>query len=478
MSMGNSNGTMAEYWDAIESTHGLQGGFIWEWRDHALLQRLPDDTVRYAYTGDFDAGAGSGDAHNAGEAGLFCIDGITFADRSPKPAVYEHLYLASPIRAVTDAAAIEAARAGRVTLESRGEFRDTSWLRVLWEVSVDGEPVAGGDLPVPPIAPGACAEVRIPGFSLPEEGPGERWLTLRFVTASESAWAPAGYEVGWAQVPLDDAGSTRHVASPAADWTGGVDVDDEGNLLHPAFAAPPALSVWRAPTDNDRGGGIADRWTEWGLAVLARRLDSIERAADAVTVRATWTTAAGIAIPHVQRLSRAGDGRVRVEETVEIPAVLEDLPRVGTVLELVPGHDDLEWFGRGPHETYPDRARGGRVGRWRSTVSAQQVPYVRPQESGGHADTRWLRLSGRTGVVRVDLERPAQMSALHLRAADLDTTTHDVELRPRAETIVHLDAAHRGLGTASCGPDTLDPYVLRPGTYRWTWTLMAGSATR
>ncbi len=46
-----------------------------------------------------------------------------------------------------------------------------------------------------------------------------------------------------------------------------------------------------------------------------------------------------------------------------------------------------------------------------------------------------------------------------------------MELHPRAETIVHLDAAHRGLGTASCGPDTLAPYVHGGGTYRWAWTL-------
>ena len=40
--MGNSNGTLAEYWDAIESTPGLQGGFIWECWDHGLVQTLPD----------------------------------------------------------------------------------------------------------------------------------------------------------------------------------------------------------------------------------------------------------------------------------------------------------------------------------------------------------------------------------------------------------------------------------------------------
>jgi beta-galactosidase len=461
--MGNSNGTLAEYWDAIEATPGLQGGFIWEWRDHGLEQRLPDGTVRHAYGGDF------GDEPNDG---VFCIDGITFPDRSPKPVIFEHIYLASPVRARADAAAVAAAREGRVTLENRGEFRDTEWLRAAWEASVDGEAVAGGDLPLPRIEPGAAAEVAIPGWRLPEAGAGERWLTLRFLMADASAWAAAGYEIGWAQLPLDTGAAAGGEAVPAAaGWTGDVALDDEGRLLHPAFAAPPALSLWRAPTDNDRIGGMADRWAGWGLQALDRRLVGIERDDGAVTVRAVWTTRAGIAVPHVQRLSAHADGRVRVEDTVEVPAALEDLPRVGTVLELKPTYETFEWFGRGPHETYPDRRRGGRVGRWHSTVTGQLVPYVRPQENGGHADTRWFRVAGPDVAVRVDLGRPGQVSALHVRAADLDAATHDVELRPRAETVVHLDAAHRGLGTASCGPDTLEPYVLRPGTYRWTWTL-------
>ena len=99
------------------------------------------------------------------------------------------------------------------------------------------------------------------------------------------------------------------------------------------------------------------------------------------------------------------------------------------------------------------------------------MPYVRPQENGGHADTRWFRVGSPGGGIRVELDAPRQVSATHSTAADLDAATHDVELHPRAETIVHLDAAHRGLGTASCGPDTLAPYVLRGGTYRWAWTL-------
>jgi beta-galactosidase len=68
---------------------------------------------------------------------------------------------------------------------------------------------------------------------------------------------------------------------------------------------------------------------------------------------------------------------------------------------------------------------------------------------------------------------PMQVSASHHRAPDVAAATHAEELVPRPEVIVHIDAAHRGLGTASCGPDTTEPYLLGPGTYRWEWTLQA-----
>jgi beta-galactosidase len=85
---------------------------------------------------------------------------------------------------------------------------------------------------------------------------------------------------------------------------------------------------------------------------------------------------------------------------------------------------------------------------------------------------RWLALRGADGAgLRLTMDLPMQVSASHVRAADLEATTHADELQRRAETIVHLDAAHRGLGTASCGPDTLDEYLVGPGTYRWEWTL-------
>jgi beta-galactosidase len=465
--MGNSNGTLAEYWDAIEATPGLQGGFIWEWRDHGLEQTLPDGTVRHAYGGDF------GDVPNDG---TFVLDGVTFPDRSPKPGLWEFRHLAAPVRVVSGAAG---ARDGRVVLESRGDFRDTSWLRATWALEIEGEHVAGGDLELPALAPDERREVVIPGFVAPGARDGEAFLTLRFTLAGGTEWAPAGFEVGWAQVPLaDDPGSdatapSRAFAAAAAmgGWTGDVPFGPEG-LRHPALAALPSLALWRAPTDNDRIGGMADRWRGWGLHDLRPRNDGVERGPDAVTLRSSWRTASGIEVPLTIRISADARGRIRAEQTAEIPDTLADLSRVGTLLTFRPGMERITWFGTGPHETYPDRKRGGAVGLWTSTVTDQLTPYVRPQESGGHADVRWLELRDADGTgVRLIADRPRQVSALHVTAADLDAATHDVELRPRAETFVTLDAVHRGVGTASCGPDTLPPYLVPTGTHRWTWIL-------
>ena len=195
--MGNSNGTLAEYWDAIESTPGLQGGFIWEWWDHGLVQQLPDGTQRWAYGGDF------GDRPNDGN---FCLDGMNWPDRRPKPAMWEHKALAAPLRVYADASTIGR---GEIELQNHQDFRDLTWLRATWDLAIDGVVVRQGDVPIPALGPGQSTPVAIPRLVTPSPAemaagaPGERWLTVRYTTAEEAAWAPAGFEVGWSQVRLD-----------------------------------------------------------------------------------------------------------------------------------------------------------------------------------------------------------------------------------------------------------------------------------
>jgi beta-galactosidase len=460
--MGNSNGTLAEYWAAIEATDGLQGGFIWEWWDHGLVQRLPDGTARWAYGGDF------GDRPNDSN---FCLDGLNWPDRRPKPALFEHRQLAAPVRVTADAAAI---RRGKVEISSRQDFIDLGWLRASWELLADGEPIRKGEVELPALAPGRHATVRLAGWTASDVGTDGREFSvaLRFRTAAEQAWAPAGFEVCWAQLQI--APGAPELSKPAAQpiSAGDLKVDAEGLLAHELLASPPRLSLWRAPTDNDRIVGLAAQWRDWGVNELSRGAVNVRREPGSVVVVAEERTATGIAISHKQRFRPIAGGGVLVDETVIIPDELDDLARVGIVLETVPGLEQAEWFGRGPVETYPDRRLGGAIGRWHSTVSESYVPYVKPQENGGRADVRWIELSDGSGHgFRLALDRPAQVCATHFRAIDLATARHDVELVPRPETIVHLDVAHRGLGTASCGPDTLAEYLLGPGRYEWSWML-------
>jgi beta-galactosidase len=501
--MGNSNGNLADYWHAFETTPGLQGGFIWEFWDHGILQiidggrpaggavpepggrrGLPPQGYRWAYGGDF------GDVPNDGN---FVADGMVFPDRTPKPAMEEHKALAAPVRLRPGDDA--ARRPRELVLENRQDVRDLSWLRGRWRVVGDDvrEPL---DVPLPELPAGEAGTLEVPAELLtasPEGGEdAETWLVLDLVAALETPRARPGELVASLAVPvraeqrdlLTRAGAAR--ARRADGGPGGADlVDDDGLLTHPLLAAPPRLALWRAPTDNDRIGGMARRWAELGLDRLERRPVGIEVRGDDVVVTADVVTAAGAVVRHVQTLTPLERG-VLVTESARIPDELDDLPRVGSVLEVradVPAQA-LRWFGGGPCEAYPDRRAGAVVGLHARPLDEVFTPYVRPQESGGLTGVRWFALGTKTllepappaAALVVQLDEPRQVSLTRYRASDLAAATHNDELVPREDVVVHIDAAHRGLGTASCGPDTLADYVLHPGEYRWSYTLVTPTA--
>ncbi|MEU2621393.1 glycoside hydrolase family 2 TIM barrel-domain containing protein [Streptomyces sp. NPDC007157] len=464
--MGNSNGTLADHWAAIESTPGLQGGFIWEFWDHGILQRVSDGRpVGRAGAGLYDNGVAApghrwaygGDFGEALHDGAFVADGMVFPDRTPKPAMYEHREIAAPVR-------IRCFRHEGIVLANHQHFRGFDWLTGTWELALADGRTLTGPAELPELCPGETAAVPLP-FELPADG-GEAWLTLRVTTAEDQAWAPAGTEVCAPQIRL------RAPDPVTAAVPGGtrVEVDDEGLLLHPLLTAAPTLSLWRAPTDNDELGGIAVRWRAWGLDSLVRKAVSVHRERDRVTVLAEYAGTTGV-VRHRQEFTAVAGG-IRIEESAELPAEFDDVARVGSVFETVAGPDLLEWFGQGPWESYPDRAAGAPVGHHSVSVDELFTPYLRPQESGGRHGVRRFTLSApdATGLA-VELDEPRQVSVTRYRAEDLTAVTHHDELVPRAGCVVHIDAAHRGLGTASCGPDTFPSYLVAPGVHRWSWTL-------
>ena len=501
--MGNSNGTLAEYWQAFENTPGLQGGFIWEFWDHGTLQHLVTDRADGGSPGRPAAKAGAvpalpgggvapqgyrwaygGDFGETPHDGNFVADGMVFPDRTPKPAMHEHRALASPVRVLPGDDPAGAPRA--VVLHNAQDVRDLSWLRAEWFVLSDGPDRPGVATTVPctlPVVPaGGSARLEVPADLLArvaaEADPAaETWLSLRLYAAQTTHRAPEGADVAEQQVPLHPERRDLLTRAGVTPQPGRRLVDDDGLLVHPSLAMAPRLALWRAPTDNDRIGGMAARWAELGLDRLERRIVAVEERDGLTVVTADVVTAAGLTVRCTQTLTPLDGGGVLVEEVAAVPEGLGDLPRVGSVFEVAAGVPaaQVRWFGGGPFESYPDRRAAAVVGLHVAALDELFTPYVRPQESGGRDGLRWFSLGEQRSAwapsLTVHLDAPRQVSLTRYRAHDLATATHADELVPRPEVVVHVDAAHRGLGTASCGPDTLPQYLVGPGEYRWSYVL-------
>jgi beta-galactosidase len=161
-----------------------------------------------------------------------------------------------------------------------------------------------------------------------------------------------------------------------------------------------------------------------------------------------------------------GDGgRLRLD--VDVDPVTEwpfPLPRVGLRLAVPASLDTVEWFGGGPGEAYPDSRTAARIGRFTRTVDELQTPYVFPQENGARVDVRWAALIGGDGRgIRVCGDPTFVLTARRWTTEDLDAAQHHHQLRPRDRVYLNLDAAHQGIGSASCGPGVLPAHQLRPG---------------
>jgi beta-galactosidase len=453
--MGNSNGTLAEYWEVIEKTPGLQGGFIWEFWDHGPDQLLADGRTRSAYGGDY------GEVKHDGN---FCCDGMVFPDRTAKPAMHEFKAIAAPVVISTVKAS-----SGQFSLFNKQFFNDLSDFDINWVITRDGLNIEAGKVKVPAVAPRKTAKFAIKSTALLKaDGKGERFITFTIIKKSSTPWALSSSEVGWNQFALPSRAQT--IAPEKSNALFEASVNDAGEIQLPYGAFAPELSLWRAPTDNDRIGHMATKWERYGVRVLNRTDCTIAETAKSRKVISTWETSTGFSIKQTQVITPVADG-FAVKETIVIPKQLEDLARVGINFELDGALENLTWFGSGPHESYPDR-KIARIHRWASTVAGQYVPYVRPQENGGRTAVRWFELTGNDGKgLRIDLDKPLQVSATPYRANDLADTTHNIDMTPSGNVVVNIDAAHRGVGTASCGPDTLDKYLVGGGTYTFNWTV-------
>ena len=502
--MGNSNGSLGDYFDAFDRHPGLQGGFIWEWVDHGIKRRDPQGRDYWAYGGDF------GDEPNDRN---FVCDGLVWPDRTPHTGLHEYKHLAQPVRVeVLDA------RRGRFLLHNRRWFTTLADLRGTWELLVNGRAVKNGRLPGLTAAARSTQPLSLKWPKLALAASDEAHVTFRFFRSTAAPWCPAGHEVGWNQLAVPGTAfgrAPRLPKKPVNSMPVDVEAERHGWLVRAGgtefsvrretgvigqfrvhgrelITRGPQLNIWRSPTDNDglklfavvNWGGCRTltSWLEAGYdRMTLADTDTSCRTRDGgalVEIRQRWLCpGAKRFITHTHRYTVAPDGVVMVENHFDIDQRLPELPRVGVSLVLPPALEQLEWFARGPLENYRDRNRASVIAVHRSTVTAQYVPYIVPQEHGNRTGVRWLALSDGQGAgVRFTAARRMEASASHFTAQDLYAARHTTDLTPRPEVYVNLDYAQRGLGTASCGPDTLEHYRILPGKHALGFSVSSSSA--
>jgi beta-galactosidase len=444
-SMGNGTGGLADYWQLFETLPGLQGGFIWQFTDHTLD---PDGDGRYRYGGDF-----GDETHN----GPMLANGVVFSDLTPKPAMYEARGLFSPIRLVSDA---DEARAGTLRIRNRQTFADLS----AYELELRAETTTGpsGAVPVatPVVPAGGEATIDIPQSLLSEAALA---VTLIVRTREATLWAPAGTEVAAEQVTIPRTPQPLPSGRPA-----------DGELRHPLLARPPRLSLWRALTCHDKSFSLDNRFVRSGFF----QLTPIDVEIHGGVVATRYKAAFGDEVVHRRTITALGDGDWLLSEEVTLPEDTRDGLRVGMEFELIDGFEQASWVGLGPWENYPDRRASALLGSWKSAIDDLAVPYALPQENGTRGEVTSLKLTGPAGTVLTTHPTPLHMNVSRYTVSELEAADHWWELPPSHKTVVHLDIAHRGLGTAALGPDTRPHHRLTATHYAWQWRITLSTEAR
>jgi beta-galactosidase len=426
--MGNSNGSLSDYWKAFDNTPGLQGGFIWEWKDHGLRQLLPNGKERFAYGGQF------GDAPHDGN---FVADGLMHADLTPHPAMREVAWVHRPVATQL----VGPKSAPVIELKNRQAFRDVSWLSATYEVVADGVVKRKGKLALPGLAAGKTKRIKVPsirGLS------GDIRINITWKTKRAESWCDRGHVVAWDQLAVKSA-RAKKIQTFQKKYES-LDID-------------PQISLFRASIDNDGFKLLPNlawvetttlkRWQQQGIDGDVSQL-----------------------VKHQSKRVVRKDGSVRFEHSVIVPKALDDLPRIGVSFPLPGGFTVVSWSGNGPHECYPDRESSAMLGIY--SGEADELPYLVPQEYGLRTQCRWFEVSNpkTKEVIRIEADgQPLHMSALPYTTQDLYQAVDQTELIKRPYLMMNIDIAHRGLGTASCGPDVLPKYRIQPGKFQFAYVV-------
>lgn len=498
--MGNAVGNLQEYWDVITKHKRLIGGCIWDWVDQGLKKEVPGKSGEYfyAYGGNF------GDRPTDWN---FCVNGLTTPDRSITPKmeevkkVYQYITV-SP----------EDILNRKVKVENNYQFINLNKYDVSWEMSCNGKIIDAGSLATISLEPGNSKIVTIPFANPKLQSGGEYFLKVLFKLKKDELWAKRGYVMAWDQmkVPFDVPiiKSEQNIPEGLKYVRKGDSINISGkyftmrfnkkvgtitdlsyfgtdvlktekeaiygkiketniisqSTLTNARVAGPMLNIFRAPIDNDRK--FASNWRKEGMAEMSPEVKSFtvkeENNVIKIETEIESKSIKGYTVHQHTGYIIHGNGFIDITTTFDPDKLNYPLAKLGFLISMPKGFENINYYGAGPHENYRDRLHSAAIGQYETTVNDMFVPYLRTQECGNRCNVRWVTVTNHNGTGMMVKGKPVlNFSALHYTPEDLDKANHPYELTKRSETILSIDMEHCGLGGGSCGPGPMDKYLLK-----------------
>ena len=461
--MGMGPGSIEEYWELFYKYPRISGGCVWEWKDHAVLEK-----EGYTYGGDH------GEYPNDNN---FCCDGLCSPTLEPHTSLYSLKKAIEPLR-------VEWAdeEKGEIRLINRMDFTNTADLFELTYEIRDGEDILATGVLNPDVAPHATATLTL--ANLPKKTNMPCYIRFHVLYKNDTWFEKAGYEASFSELALATEVAKEEAPAPTTsvsytETAGILDITAGEKaytlrLTDAAFlsmkkngkeylASPTKWTAWRAPTDNDMN--IKARWhTQFDIprARMYTYAYDIASTDTSLTVTMTGIFASKAKVPLFElTMVYVIDGNgihVDVDAAQPKQAWIEQIPRFAMQIETVNGFENLEYFAKGPRANYVDIQNHAYHDIFRSNVTDELEDMIMPQECGNHVDAKYVTLSNSKNKTVTVTGDGFEFSALHYSIEMLEKANHNWELVPSPNTFLLINYKVCGIGSNSCGHRAKPPY--------------------
>jgi beta-galactosidase len=408
--MGNSMGNFQEYWDVIYADSSIAGAAVWDWVDQGLYKQENGKTL-FAYGGDF------GDKPNDGP---FCINGLIAPDRKPHPHYYEVQHVYQPLTFVREGDAIR--------VINRDQFTALDEYDYFYELSRNGEIAGGGLLDL------KGDRIELPYY--PDDN--ELTMTIEARLREDKPWAKAGFAVAREQFVLREYIFPWGKSSTTQASAKNITID--GNALtswtidgREMLQAPLEPYFWKPENDNQHAAHFAERTAVW-------------KNTQDVTVNYTIINERSILV-EVDYHPTGTDRPV--------------MPKFGMRMRLPANFTNIEYYGRGPWENYPDRKRSAFLGQYKMPLCEFETEYLHPQDNGCRTDVRWFKIGDEKHTLHISGFQPLCIRAWDYGEEDLEQADHPHEIQRGRFVNLNIDLNVHGVGGVDTwGQRTLPQYTI------------------